>query len=356
MDDLLISTDLNNKKLSKSEIKDIILLSLLNTYCNTYNINEDNIADEFTKFKIINKSSLIKCTPEIKSKIIQLIKEIGKHNKDNEHIGKNFVIDHEIGYGAMGTVFKTVNLIDMCTYAIKKVPLESFDVKSLREVRNLSKLYHENIVRYHHTWIDTHNNINLYIQMELCDTTLKNIIVNKTLSYNELSVLFYKIVTGIDYIHKNNIIHRDIKPSNILIKNNIPKIADFGLSIMNNVIVKYDSIKHINCENMTHEIGTDIYASPEQLNSSSYNEKTDIYSLGIIYFEMLYMFANSTNTCDKNNIINELRDGIYDWCNSNINTIYQHIIKQMISLDINIRPSATEIKQYIENNNILDHA
>ena len=192
--------------------------------------------------------------------------------------------------------------------------------------------------------------------MELCDTTLKNIIVNKTLSYNELSVLFYKIVTGIDYIHKNNIIHRDIKPSNILIKNNIPKIADFGLSIMNNAIVKYDSKKSVNYNSMTQEIGTDIYASPEQLNSSSYNEKTDIYSLGIIYFEMLYVFTNSTNTCDKNNTINELRDGIYDWGNSKINIMDQNIIKQMTSSDVTIRPSATEIKQYIKNNNILVHS
>ena len=109
----------------------------------------------------------------------------------------------------------------------------------------MAKLQSDHVVQYKSSWIE--NNTTLYIQMELCLYTLKEIIENLNKELNQklsevmtplgyciASELFIEILESVDYLHKQNIIHRDLKPSNILITNGMNgrfvKIADFGLS------------------------------------------------------------------------------------------------------------------------------
>jgi eukaryotic translation initiation factor 2-alpha kinase 4 len=133
----------------------------------------------------------------------------------------------------------------------------------------------------------------LYIQMEFCERqTLRDLII-KGLDKNmdEVWRLFRKIVTGLKHIHEVGIIHRDLKPENIFIDTaNSPKIGDFGLATsgVHAVVLKANS--NTLDADMTKDIGTASYVAPEVLSDAtgSYSEKVDMYSLGIILFEMCY--------------------------------------------------------------------
>ena len=385
-----------NNQMTKHEIKDVILLSLLNNYCQTNNVKDfSKITKEFAKLGLVDRNNIKNYNNDIQEQILNIISEIGIRDKrlpdiSVSRINKEYIISDNLGEGAVGTVFKAFNIIDMSDYAIKKVNLESINPISLREVRHLSKLSHENVVRYFSTWIDFDNkknmtnatnatnatntrdknsNLQLYIQMELCDTTLKDILTTN-LTKKEKIKLFYEIIKGVEYIHSNNIIHRDIKPSNILIKyvnyKPVPKIADFGLSTLgkdimfnNNALVEYDS--KINNDNMdsdkinhivetykqsyTEDIGTELYSSIEQLGSTKYNSYTDIYSLGIIYFELLCTFKNNFHRIDS---IQQLRNDEYDWDQFNNPKSDKIFIQKLMDNDITKRPSASYIKSYLE--------
>ena len=234
--------------------------------------------------------------------------------------------------------------------------LETINPLRLREARYLSKLEHPNVVRYYSTWLEFKNNtFNLYIQMELCDKTLKQYIAEHK-KKKEKIIIFYNIVKGIQYLHSQGIIHRDIKPSNILIRedknNSIPKITDFGLSYwekFHNIIQDtYEHkllLKNKNKQSLTKEIGTELYSSPEQLKGDAYEKSTDIYSLGIIYFELLSKFNNNFERIDQ---IQDLRSGDIDWNKSSITKIDQNLINKMISTDPSKRISADKIIEYFK--------
>ena len=189
----------------------------------------------------------------------------------------------------------------------------------------MSSFDHPNIIKYYCSWIDynktdliengseseSESSINnnqisidylenyyLYIQMELCKQTLSNYLEIIPFNYNTRLIIFNDIVNGLNYLHNNNIIHRDLKPSNILFdKNNTIKISDFGMSIK-----QYKS----NNDNFIGSdlFGTYIYSAPESLKDNYYSIYSDIYSLGIILFELLNSF---TTIMEKNIEINRLK-------------------------------------------------
>ena len=101
-------------------------------------------------------------------------------------------------------------------------------------------------------------------------------------------IIIYGIVCGLNYLHEQSIIHNDIKPSNILIDSNYyPRIADFGLSQRN------EEKKSLKIK------GTPSYISPEKWNEENYNEQSDIYSFGILLYEIM------TDTLVYRNNLNE---------------------------------------------------
>ncbi len=109
------------------------------------------------------------------------------------------------------------------------------------------------------------------------------------------------ILEGLAYIHQKKIIHRDLKPANIfLTENNKVKIGDFGLAIAEDrsVNVSLDSAGFDPLSDKTKAVGTGFYRAPEQLKSHKYNEKADIYSLGIIMFELFYQFRTAMERAD----------------------------------------------------------
>ncbi|KAJ3151444.1 hypothetical protein HK101_001885, partial [Irineochytrium annulatum] len=144
----------------------------------------------------------------------------------------------------------------------------------------------------------------LFIQMEFCENNTLQDLIKDGLETEEAWRLFRQVLEGLAYLHSIGVIHRDLKPSNLFIDSlgNV-KIGDFGLARRGGGSVnQLDSMSQsITIEkddrddpSMTLDVGTPVYVAPELLikgSQAKYNSKVDIYSLGIVFFEMLYPFG-----------------------------------------------------------------
>jgi serine/threonine protein kinase len=98
---------------------------------------------------------------------------------------------------------------------------------------------------------------------------------------------------GMAYVHAQGLIHRDIKPQNLfLATGDVLKIGDFGLATARSGGLSGTITDTMDSRNasLTSEIGTPVYAAPETLSSGKYSAKVDVYSIGICFFEMIYLF------------------------------------------------------------------
>ncbi|XP_015713051.1 interferon-induced, double-stranded RNA-activated protein kinase isoform X2 [Coturnix japonica] len=247
-----------------------------------------------------------------------------------------------IGKGGFGNVFKATSRVDERTYAVKRVELIR-NVK--REVKELAKLGHENIVRYYYSWEGTDHMIYpdasknseipvpcLFIQMELCEQgPLDNWIENNRQNQNYHMMAqdkFLQILKGVDYIHSENLIHRDLKPQNIFLsREGKIKIGDFGLVTS----VTYDTL--------TKNRGTRSYMAPEQFGDR-YGKEVDIYALGLIWFEILYRLVSHH---EKNKVWQDVREGHLPLDFTKQFKIQVPIIKKMLSEDPSKRCSASQL-------------
>lgn len=154
----------------------------------------------------------------------------------------------------------------------------------------------------------------LYIQMEYCaGENLRNYLDSskRTVVPDKVLKMFKKLLEGVNAIHKRGILHRDLKPANIFLDGdeNI-KIGDFGLaSLDSNEEIRGSTVQLRRSykgtdRSLSMKIGTPMYSSPEQENGKRYNQKTDIYSLGLILCEML---ADLSTHHERYQLFNSLR-------------------------------------------------
>jgi len=139
----------------------------------------------------------------------------------------------------------------------------------------------------------------LYIQMEYCERqTLRDLIRKGTLTEDDSWRFVRQITEGLAHVHNHGIIHRDLKPDNIFIDvAGNPKIGDFGLATTSqyHVTDKLTSMSGATGGDMTRSVGTTLYVAPELRSASgvTYNDKVDMYSLGIMFFEMCEPFGTA---------------------------------------------------------------
>lgn len=178
-----------------------------------------------------------------------------------------------IGQGGFAYVFKAVRCSNG-EYVAVKVPLnisEQTGKTFIKEIKNWTDLNHRNIVDV----LDYNILPTPYFEMELCDFSLES--VPKPMDTLVTIWTLLNILDGLYYAHQKGIIHKDLKPGNILIKDNIPKISDWGLS---KVIAK-SKLSSINAF-------SPLYAAPEQVSPrfGTRDERTDIWQIGVLLYEM----------------------------------------------------------------------
>ncbi|HDK7174649.1 TPA: Stk1 family PASTA domain-containing Ser/Thr kinase [Clostridium botulinum] len=198
-------------------------------------------------------------------------------------LGNRYELLEKVGEGGMATVYKA-----KCHYLNRFVAIKilkdqfcsdkEFVEKFKREATSVASLSDNNIVNIYD--VGSENNIH-YIVMEYVDgKTLKELIVEKgKIEPKETVRISKQIASALVCAHRNNIIHRDIKPHNILVtKEGIIKVTDFGIAKASNSATITNSSK---------VMGSAHYFSPEQAKGGFVDSRTDIYSLGIVMYEML---------------------------------------------------------------------
>jgi serine/threonine protein kinase len=144
-----------------------------------------------------------------------------------------------------------------------------------RELLIMKKIKHPNIVSFYDSFEDS-NQLNIII--EYCEKgDLQEFLNGRKMKEKHALHYFYQILQGLNYLHSNNIIHRDIKPQNILIdKYNVCKIADFGFARYK----EEDTLLKTVC-------GSPLYMAPEIIKKQHYTESADIWSAGVLFYQML---------------------------------------------------------------------
>lgn len=187
-----------------------------------------------------------------------------------------------IGVGGMAVVFEAYDLLQKRTVAVKMLKDESAsDVQQVRRFLNESKavamLSHPNIVKIYN--ISVKGDIKFIVMEYIEGITLKDYMTKRgVLSLNEIISYTEQILHALEHAHSKGIVHRDIKPQNImLLKNGVIKVTDFGIA------------KLPNAETLTltdKAIGTVFYISPEQAEGKGIDQRSDLYSLGVMMYEM----------------------------------------------------------------------
>ncbi|XP_077884043.1 eukaryotic translation initiation factor 2-alpha kinase 3 isoform X1 [Ictidomys tridecemlineatus] len=139
----------------------------------------------------------------------------------------------------------------------------------------------------------------LYIQMQLCrKETLKDWLSRRcSLEQRERSAclhIFLQIAEAVEFLHSKGLMHRDLKPSNIFFTmDDVVKVGDFGLVTAMDQDEEEPTVLTPMPSYATHtgQVGTKLYMSPEQIHGNNYSHKVDIFSLGLILFELLYPFS-----------------------------------------------------------------
>ncbi len=302
LDDKVIGFEMFEKKLSPQELiqsidhkiiydenyvlsyiakkSDIFAKYSISKIANELNINIDVLKPLITKFisenrlnaKISNDSIEFIFT-EVPEKVSPQPVLIGLEGTQTVSI-PGFKIQEVIGVGGFGTVFKA---IDSKNNEIALKIITNFDesakMEFIREAEIWKLFDHPHIVKL----IDYSLEPIPYISLELMEGTLRDFINKGRMDEKHAIKIIIDILSALDYVHNNFfLIHRDIKPENILYKQNVFKLSDWTLAVLQNA-------------SMTSFKGTIAYSAPEQFDESygSISTWTDIWQLGVVFYELL---------------------------------------------------------------------
>ena len=264
-------------------------------------------------------------------------------NIEGKLLGSRYEIIEKVGNGGMATVYKATDKVLKRNVAVKILRDEfTTDEEFIRrfeaEAQSAAKLTNANIVSIYDVGVD--GNL-YYIVMELIQgKTLKEIIIKEDgpLPWKWSINVAIQIASALEVAHRNNIIHRDIKPHNIIItEDGVAKVTDFGIAkaVSNSTITAFGTT-----------IGSVHYFSPEHAKGGFTDSKSDIYSLGVVIYEMVTGKVPFDADTPVSVALKHMQEDPVEpiKLNPNIPTSVNKIIMKALQKDANLRyQSATEM-------------
>ncbi len=252
----------------------------------------------------------------------------------------DFQILSKLGEGAYSTVFKVTRTVDRKTYALKKVKLLNLSDKekenALNEVRILASVKSNYVVSYKEAFFDEKDRT-LCIVMEFADNgDLYQKIVEhkkKAMFFEESEIwrIFIQLVKGLKALHDLKILHRDLKSANVFLYNNgDAKIGDLNVSKVTRAGVGHT------------QTGTPYYASPEVWNDSPYDNKSDIWSLGCVLYEMITL-KPPFRAQDMEGLYKRIIKGQYNRIPDRFSNDLFTIVQFLLQVNPRLRPSCEQI-------------
>jgi len=243
-----------------------------------------------------------------------------------------------VGRGAYGTVYLCRRLVDKKLVIIKQIPVEQMTKDerqaALNEVKVLSMLDHPNIIRYYENFLEDKA---LMIVMEYAEGgTVFEYLQQRNgrlLEEEEILKFFAQMLLSLQHVHSKQILHRDLKTQNILLdrKKEAVKIGDFGIS---KVLLSKSKAYTV--------VGTPCYISPELCEGKPYNQKSDIWALGCVLYELTTLKrAFEAQTLPA--LILRIMRGTFAPISEHYSDNLRQLILDMLHLDPNKRPTICQI-------------
>src|SRR3954465_13866704 len=256
-----------------------------------------------------------------------------------------YAIQSELGRGAMGVVYKATDTALERTVAVKTVNMalerdgaEKYEARFYQEARAAGSLNHPNIVTVYD--VGKEGNV-AYMAMEFIEgQELRSLLAEgRPLPVSQAVSIAAQVAEGLAYAHQHGVVHRDVKPANIMVLADGPvKITDFGIARM-----------RASNEELTQSgmmLGSPKYMSPEQVIGKRADHRSDIFSLGVILYEMLCgatPFNGENVTALMYQIVN-FAPPAPSSVNSAVPELLDYIVAKMLSKPVDERyQDATEV-------------
>ncbi|XP_063404093.1 serine/threonine-protein kinase Nek8-like [Mytilus trossulus] len=243
-----------------------------------------------------------------------------------------------VGRGAYGTVHLCRRLADKKLVIIKQIPVEQMTKEerqaALNESKVLSMLSHPNIIKYFENFLEDKA---LMIVMEYAQGgTLMDVLQQRNgilLEEEEILKYFAQMLLSLQHVHSKQILHRDLKTQNILLdkRKEVVKIGDFGIS------------KVLSSKSKAYTVvGTPCYISPELCEGKPYNQKSDIWALGCVLYELASL-KRAFEAANLPALVMKIMRGTFAPISVNYSDELKSLILSMLHLDPNKRPTINQI-------------
>lgn len=260
------------------------------------------------------------------------------NNLEGKPLGKYQVL-RQVGEGNMGTVYLAQDPFIDRPVAIKvahEAQVQANESSAIykrlffNEAQAAGMLKHPNITAIYDAGVDQGR---YYIVMEYIGggASLEEYTeANKLLPLERVTSILYQCALALDYAHKKGVIHRDIKPRNLLINKNFDvKISDFGVAV----------VKHLQSDSVAEHAGSPLYMSPEQVRQEAVNNQTDLFSLGVVAYELLtgkHPFEGGNLDAINHRTLNARHLPLKEY-RADIPDIYERIIDKALSKNLQFR-------------------